>query len=149
MSEPAATSDATPAGMPAGAPTAGPASTDAARVRLAEAQTALLGALVAGEAAPDGFDLARLDVQRRALRAKRADIVAKVAPELPAILGEAGYRTAFAAYATGRPMTANYRWDALHFAAHVLESGRRLPRSRRKRLKRWHAERSGPTPPVR
>ncbi|GAA2630284.1 hypothetical protein GCM10009863_52200 [Streptomyces axinellae] len=127
---------------------AGPASADAARVRLAEAQTALLSALVAGAAAPEGFDLARLDIQRRALRGKRADVVAKLAPELPAILGEAEYRTAFAAYATGRPMTANYRWDALHFAAHMVRHGG-LPRARRKRLKRWHAERSGPTPPER
>ncbi len=131
---------------PALGPAAVPASTDAARMRLAEAQTALLSALVAGAPAPDGFDRVRLDVQRRALGAKRADVVAKVAPELPVILGEAEYRTAFAAYAAGRPMTANYRWDALHFAAHVLRNVR-LPRARRKLLKRWHAERAAPTPP--
>ncbi len=36
---------------------------------------------------PDGFDRVRLGVQARALGVKRADVVAKVAPELPEILG--------------------------------------------------------------
>ena len=37
---------------------------------------------------PRGFDSRRLRVQSRALAAKRADVVAKVAPELPEILGD-------------------------------------------------------------
>lgn len=118
---------------------------DDARARLGRAQAALLSALVADAPAPPGFDPARLGVQAGALRAKRADIVAKVAPELPALLGEAEYRRLFTAYATGRPMEANYRWDALHFAAYVLERAR-LPRRSRRELKRWYRHRAGPAP---
>jgi hypothetical protein len=82
-----------------------------ARQRLALAQTALLSALMAGTPVPEGFDRGRVRVQSRALAAKRCDVVAKIAPELPRILG-AGYRTAFLAYALGRPMCAGYRRDA-------------------------------------
>jgi hypothetical protein len=57
-----------------------PSSTDAARGRLACAQTALLSALVAGVPVPEGFDPARVAVQSRELLAKRAAVVAKVAP---------------------------------------------------------------------
>ncbi|MFD5647317.1 DUF692 domain-containing protein, partial [Streptomyces anulatus] len=81
----------TGAGPRTAAPTAVPAGT---RDRTAVAQTALLSALVAGTPAPEGFDHRRLRVQGRALAAKRADVVAKVAPELPEILGD-GYRAAF------------------------------------------------------
>lgn len=56
---------------------------DARRQRVALAQAALLSSLVAGTPAPEGFDRVRLGVQARALAAKRADVVAKVAPELP------------------------------------------------------------------
>ncbi|MYT09096.1 MULTISPECIES: DUF692 domain-containing protein, partial [Streptomyces] len=82
-------------------------STESARQRVALAQTALLSALVAGTPVPEGFDRVRLGVQARALAGKRADVVAKVAPELPVILG-AGYRPAFLAYAQGAPMTDGY-----------------------------------------
>ncbi len=61
-------------------------------------------------------------MQSRSLAAKRADVVAKVAPELPEILGD-GYRAAFLAYAGGRPMSGGYRRDALDFAEHVLIAG--------------------------
>jgi hypothetical protein len=119
-----------------------------ARARLGRAQAELLGALVAGAPAPSGFDPARLRVQARALRAKRADVVAKVAPELPELVGgEAEYRRLFAEYATRRAMEANYRWDALQFAAYVLKEQRRvLPRGRRRELKRWYRHRAGPAP---
>ena len=103
--------------------------TDPARQRLALAQTALLSALVAGTPVPEGFDRVRLGVQARALAAKRADVVAKVAPELPEILAEA-YRPAFLAYAQGHPMTGGYRRDALDFAEHLL-ARRAAPRTRR------------------
>ncbi|MBK3647786.1 DUF692 domain-containing protein, partial [Streptomyces sp. MBT33] len=63
-------------------------STEPARQRLALAQTALLSALVAGTPVPEGFDGVRLGVQARALAGKRADVVAKIASELPVILGE-------------------------------------------------------------
>lgn len=127
----------------AAAPGAG---ADAARRRLALAQTALLSALVAGTPAPEGFDRARLRVQSRVLAAKRAAVVAKVAPELPQLLG-ADYRTAFAAYARHRPMAGGYRQDALDFAAFAL--ARRIPADRvaRRRLAHWWRDRSGPRPP--
>ncbi|MET9784776.1 DUF692 domain-containing protein [Streptomyces canus] len=120
-------------------------STDPARQRLALAQTALLSALVAGTPVPEGFDRVRLGVQARALAAKRADVVAKVAPELPVILG-AGYRPAFLAYAQGVPMTDGYRRDALIFAEQLLLGGKLADARVRRELREWWLERSGPTP---
>lgn len=117
---------------------------DARRQRVALAQAALLSSLVAGTPAPEGFDRVRLGVQARALAAKRADVVAKVAPELPAILADA-YRSAFLAYAQRRPMTGGYRRDALDFAEHLLLTG--LPEGAdTRRLRDWWLERSGPAP---
>ncbi|MEV3891705.1 MULTISPECIES: DUF692 domain-containing protein [Streptomyces] len=118
------------------------------RDRTAVAQTALLSALVAGTPAPEGFDHRRLRVQSRALAAKRADVVAKVAPELPEILGD-GYRAAFLAYAGSRPMTGGYRRDALDFAEHVLISGGPADPVARRRLTYWWQDRSGARPPRR
>ncbi|CAL9618321.1 hypothetical protein SUDANB176_05786 [Streptomyces sp. enrichment culture] len=116
-----------------------------ARQRLALAQTALLSALVAGTPVPEGFDRVRMRVQARALAAKRADVVAKVAPELPVLLG-AGYRAAFLAYAQGRPMSGGYRQDALDFAEHLLLAGRPEEARVRRELREWWLERSGPAP---
>jgi uncharacterized protein (UPF0276 family) len=116
-----------------------------ARQRLGLAQAALLSALVAGTPVPEGFDRVRLGVQARALAAKRADVVAKVAPELPLILGS-GYRAAFLAYAQGHPMRGGYRQDALDFAEQVLLGGK-LPEGRsRRELRQWWLDRSGPAP---
>ncbi|GHE80491.1 hypothetical protein GCM10018785_55680 [Streptomyces longispororuber] len=117
----------------------------AVRERVALAQTSLLSALVAGTPAPEGFDRVRLAVQGRALAAKRADVVAKVAPELPDILG-AAYRKDFLAYAARRPMTDGYRRDALAFAEHLLLTGRPEDADARGRLTRWWLDRSGPRP---
>ncbi|GGM11985.1 UPF0276 protein [Streptomyces fumigatiscleroticus] len=117
----------------------------ATRERLALAQAALLSALVAGTPAPEGFDRVRLGVQARALAGKRAGVVAKVAPELPQILG-AAYRSAFLAYAQGHPMTGGYRRDALDFAAHLLRDGRPQEAGARRELREWWLERSGPVP---
>lgn len=128
-----------------GTRTASSASTDAARQRLALAQAALLSALVAGTPVPEGFDRVRLGVQARALASKRADVVAKVAPELPQILGEA-YRPGFLAYAHGHPMTGGYRRDALDFAAHLLLDGHLGEGAVRRELRAWWLERSGPVP---
>ncbi|MGY1496650.1 DUF692 domain-containing protein [Streptomyces sp. QTS52] len=116
-----------------------------ARQRLALAEAALLSALVAGTPAPEGFDRVRLGVQSRALGAKRADVVAKVAPELPEILGT-GYRPAFLAYAHGHPMSDGYRHDALDFAAHLLLGGQPEDTESRRRLREWWLDRSGPAP---
>ncbi|MFJ1748406.1 DUF692 domain-containing protein [Streptomyces sp. NPDC088116] len=121
---------------------------DGARERLALGQTALLSALVAGAPVPPGFDPRRLDVQSRALAAKRADVIAKVAPELPEILG-AGYRPAFLAYAAHRPMSAGYRRDALDFTEHLLIDGRPERSAARRRLTLWWEERAGARPPRR
>ncbi|MFD5209771.1 DUF692 family multinuclear iron-containing protein [Streptomyces anulatus] len=135
----------TGAGPRTAAPTAVPAGT---RDRTAVAQTALLSALVAGTPAPEGFDHRRLRVQGRALAAKRADVVAKVAPELPEILGD-GYRAAFLAYAGSRPMSGGYRRDALGFAEHVLIAGGPADPVARRRLTYWWQDRSGARPPRR
>ncbi|MFE1941959.1 DUF692 domain-containing protein [Streptomyces massasporeus] len=118
---------------------------DEARQRLALAQAALLSALVAGTPVPEGFDRARVGVQARALAAKRADVVAKVAPELPVILG-GEYRTAFLGYAQTHPMTDGYRRDALTFAEHLLSTGRPGDARARRELREWWLERSGPAP---
>ncbi|MFE9681242.1 DUF692 domain-containing protein [Streptomyces sp. NPDC006285] len=125
---------------PVGASDTGPA-----RQRLALAQAALLSALVAGTPVPEGFDRTRLAVQARALAGKRADVVAKVAPELPEILAGT-YRKAFLAYAHGHPMTDGYRRDALDFAAYLLFDARVEDTEVRRRLGDWWLERSGPAP---
>ncbi|MFF0446591.1 DUF692 family multinuclear iron-containing protein [Streptomyces sp. NPDC004609] len=119
-----------------------------ARDRLGIAQAALLSALVAGTPAPEGFDRGRLRVQSHALAAKRSRVVAKLAPELPAILGD-GYRPAFLAYARARPMHAGYRRDAMEFVEHLLLAGRPDDAEARARLSRWWQERAVPRPPRR
>lgn len=116
-----------------------------ARQRLALAQTALLSALVAGTPVPEGFDRVRVGVQARALAGKRADVVAKVAPELPEILG-AGYRAAFLGYAHGHPMGDGYRRDALDFAGYLIGSGLPEDPHARAGLREWWLERSGTRP---
>ncbi|MFK0099611.1 DUF692 domain-containing protein [Streptomyces sp. NPDC091040] len=132
-----------PPEVPPAAPVA-----ESVRDGVAVAQTALLSALVAGTPAPEGFDPDRLRVQSRALATKRADVVAKVAPELPEILGD-GYRAAFLAYAGARPMTSGYRRDALDFAEHLLIAGRPADDAARRRLTRWWRDRAAPRPPGR
>ncbi|MEU1346324.1 DUF692 domain-containing protein [Streptomyces sp. NPDC005795] len=121
---------------------------EARRDRVAVAQASLLSALVAGTPAPEGFDHRRLGVQSRALAAKRADVVAKVAPELPEILGT-GYRDAFLAYARSRPMSAGYRRDALDFAEQLLIADRPADDAARRRLTHWWQDRAAPRPPRR
>ncbi|WP_405543098.1 DUF692 family protein [Streptomyces phaeochromogenes] len=144
--EAAASAAASPAAERAsGAALKASPSTDPARQRLALAQAALLSALVAGTPVPEGFDGTRLLVQARALAGKRADVVAKVAPELPEILAEA-YRKAFVAYAHSHPMTGGYRRDALDFAEHLLLGGRLEDPDVRRRVSDWWLERSGPAP---
>ncbi|MEW2299629.1 DUF692 domain-containing protein [Streptomyces sp. NPDC006655] len=118
---------------------------DATRQRVGLAQTAVLSSLVAGTPVPEGFDRVRMGVQARALAGKRADVVAKVAPELPEILGE-GYRAAFLAYAQQRPMTGGYRRDALDFAGQLLREGGPVDRASRRRLRAWWQHRAGPAP---
>ncbi|MFJ5029271.1 DUF692 domain-containing protein [Streptomyces sp. NPDC088560] len=118
---------------------------EAARERVGVAQAAVLSSLVAGTPVPEGFDRARMRVQARALAAKRADVVAKVAPELPVILG-AGYRELFLEYAREQPMSGGYRRDALTFAGHLLHAGRPREAGARRELREWWLDRSGPAP---
>ncbi|MEU9799778.1 DUF692 domain-containing protein [Streptomyces sp. NPDC051000] len=121
-----------------------------ARTRVGLQQAALLSALVAGTPLPEGFDRQRIRVQGRALAAKRASVVAKVAPELPAILGgEDAYRTAFLGYARHRPMTDGYRRDALDFAEHLLIQDLPADPAARRRLTLWWRDRAGTRPPRR
>jgi hypothetical protein len=120
----------------------------AARERLALRQASLLSALVAGTPAPEGFDPVRLRVQARVLAAKRADVIAKIAPELPRIIG-AEYREEFLAYAAEHPLTGGYRQDALAFARQLLDAGKPAGSSARRELRRWWRRRSGPGPLLR
>ncbi|MBE8473441.1 DUF692 domain-containing protein [Streptomyces justiciae] len=136
----AAATDASRVTAPVPAPDTTPA-----RQRLALAQAALLSALVAGTPVPEGFDRVRLGVQARALAGKRADVVAKVAPELPVILGTE-YRPAFLGYAHGHPMTGGYRRDALDFAGHLLGAGTVRDERALAELREWWLERSGSRP---
>jgi uncharacterized protein (UPF0276 family) len=129
----------------------GGTATEVARQRVALAQAALLSALVAGTPAPEGFDRRRLRVQSTALAAKRADVVAKVAPELPGIIGS-GYRQAFLSYTRTRSLSGGHRRDALDFAEWLLArpepSGSLADAAVRWRLDAWWRERSGPVPPM-
>lgn len=120
--------------------------TDAARQRLAEAQLALLSALVADAPPPPGFDPERLDAQRRALLAKRLGVVRKIAPELAEILAD-DFRDLFLGYARGRPMTDGYRRDTLDFTRHLLRTDAVTDPDRVRRLTAWPAERTGPAAP--
>ncbi|MBT2467210.1 DUF692 domain-containing protein [Streptomyces sp. ISL-66] len=118
-----------------------------ARTRVAIGQAALLSALVAGTPVPEGFDRQRVRVQARALAAKRAGVVARLAPELREILGgEEPYREAFLTYARHRPLTAGYRRDALDFAEHLLIRDLPADPAARRRLTRWWQDRSGSRP---
>ncbi|NML51152.1 DUF692 domain-containing protein [Streptomyces sp. R302] len=113
----------------------------AVRQRVGVAQAAVLSALVAGTPVPEGFDVRRMRVQGRALAAKRASVVARIAPELPEILGD-GFRPAFLAYARSRPLPGNYRRDALDFVERLLLEDR----PERRELTRWWRERAESRP---
>ncbi|MFH8407683.1 DUF692 family multinuclear iron-containing protein [Streptomyces sp. NPDC018019] len=141
-----ATPDTPSAPATPAAPATSTTDTTPARQRLAVAQAALLSALVAGTPVPEGFDRRRLRVQSRALAAKRASVVAKVAPELPDILG-ADFRPGFLDYARHRPMKGGYRQDAMDFAVHLLAGNRPADAEARRRLTQWWRDRSGPKPP--
>ncbi|WP_327417023.1 DUF692 domain-containing protein [Streptomyces sp. NBC_01233] len=141
---------AEPESVPEGGGPGVRAAVEPARTRVALGQAALLSALVAGTPVPEGFDRGRIRVQARALAAKRADVVARLAPELPEILGGRDpYREAFLAYAKGRPMTAGYRRDALDFAEHLLIRDLPADPAARRRLTAWWRERAGVRPPRR
>ncbi len=119
---------------------------DAARHRLALAQAELLAALVGGGPPPAGFDVDRLRVQSEALAAKRARVLAKVAPELPEILGS-GYRAAARRHAERHPLTGGYHEDAVAFVRQLLaDGGPADDPAVRERLTRWLGARSPARP---
>jgi hypothetical protein len=103
------------------------------RERLADAQSALLAALLAGGPAPTGFDERLLRVEARSLLAKRRGIVAMLNPEAVDELGDR-FRPLFDEYALAHPRTSGSRAreDAAAFAAWAQERGA-LPKPR----KRW------------
>lgn len=107
-----------------------------ARAELARRQEELLAALVAGGPVPPGFDPAQVRAQSTGLAAKRRDTVARVAPELPHLLGPR-YGPLFLAYARTHPQTDGYRADARAFAAWVLTHGRPLAADQRRALEQW------------
>nr|WP_324604085.1 hypothetical protein [Streptomyces pyridomyceticus] len=109
---------------------------DAARARLARRQEELLAALVAGGPVPPGFDPAQVRAQSTGLAAKRRDTTAKVAPDLPRLLG-ARYGPLFLDYARTHPQTGGYRADARSFAAWVLTDGGPPAADHRRALEQW------------
>ncbi|MBF6453209.1 hypothetical protein [Nocardia cyriacigeorgica] len=95
---------------------------------LAERQAAVVRALVAGEAAPPGFDDTALRAAESALLRKRAGILARHNPLLAHAAGP-DFEQTFAEWARGRPKVSTEA-DIAGFAAHL---GFRLP-SRRGRI---------------
>lgn len=102
------------------------------REDLAARQAELLRALLAGGEPPAGFDVTRIHIEVRALRAKRRSIVADLRPDLPLSLGER-FGALFDTYAaaTPRPDGIGYRQDADNFATWLYDRGE-LPRPRRR-----------------
>lgn len=73
-----------------------------ARERLADAQAALVRALLAGGSPPPGFDPERIARQAAALRAKRRRVIARLRPDLETALG-AEFAPRFDAWAREHP----------------------------------------------
>jgi hypothetical protein len=88
---------------------------------LAARQAALVAALVAGAEVPAGLDADRVRIQAATLLRKRGRSVAGAQPELALALGES-FRTAFAAYAAGRPKECCSTHDAVGFARYLLNA---------------------------
>lgn len=128
------TSDPTTATGPTAAPEA--TGTAGARERLARRQEELLAALVAGGPVPPGFDPVQVRVQSTGLAAKRRDTTAKVAPDLPRLLGDR-YGPLFLDYARTHPQTGGYRADARAFAQWVLTDGGPTAAHHRRALEQW------------
>ncbi|MFI6156962.1 DUF692 domain-containing protein [Kitasatospora sp. NPDC051170] len=114
----------------------GEPATDADREHLALRQGELLAALVAAGPVPPGFDPAQVRAQCAGLASKRRDTAAKVAPELPRLLGSA-YGPLFLAYARTHPQTGGYRADARAFAEWALTSGGPTAADHRRALEQW------------
>ena len=98
--------------------------TEGPRERLAQAQSELLAALLAGGPPPTGFDERLLRVEARSLLAKRRGIVAMLNPEMVDELGDR-FRPLFDEYALTHPRTSGSRAreDAAAFATWAGERG--------------------------
>ncbi|MEV6864008.1 hypothetical protein AB0M44_23740 [Streptosporangium subroseum] len=95
-----------------------------ARAALARGQSGLLAALVAGGETPPGFDEKRLRIQEFSLISKRRGTVARLRPDLVALLG-GDFAGEFEAYARGRPKpVGGSRADARDFAGRLEATGR-------------------------
>jgi hypothetical protein len=110
-------------------------------VSLAQRQAALVAALVAGAAAPPGFNARHLAAARSALLAKRAEEVARVWPALRGAYGTE-WGTVFARWADSRPPQGSLR-DGWDFAIdHPPTAAAKLELSIRQAL--WVRPRLGP-----
>jgi hypothetical protein len=95
-----------------------------ARAQLAAAQAGLVAALVAGGAAPPGFDCRRLEAAAASLAAKRARAAARAWPVLAGALG-ARFAVEFAAFAAAvpQPRHGGPLADGRAFARWLAEAG--------------------------
>lgn len=132
---------------PAAEPVAEDPGLTAARAALAGRQHALLAALVAGGPVPPGFDHDQVRAQAAGLAAKRRGTAAKVAPELPRLLG-GRYGPLFLDYARSHPQTGGYRDDARAFARWALAEGG-LDAGARRAVEHWLRPVPGPDGPLR
>ena len=84
---------------------------------LAAQQARLLRVLLAGEAPPAGFDVAKVQIEIRALRNKRRQVTSQLRPGLRAALGDDRFVTLFAEYASAFPRRVGVRarQDAEYF----------------------------------
>jgi hypothetical protein len=104
------------------------------RAQLAAAQAELVAALVAGGAAPPGFDHGHLAAAAAALVAKRARAAARAWPDLATALGDR-FAARFAAFAarTPQPRHGGPLADGRAFARWLAEAGA-LPEAGRLQL---------------
>ncbi|HEY0637541.1 MAG TPA: hypothetical protein VGD67_07825 [Pseudonocardiaceae bacterium] len=111
----------------------GAAGGGAARERLRVAQAELARALLAGGAAPAGFDERRVRVEARALLNKRRRITELLRPDLVEALGDR-YRAVYDGWAVThpRPVGLGFRGDADRFGEWLVAEGL-MPRPRRRR----------------
>jgi hypothetical protein len=95
-----------------------------ARARLAAAQADLVAALVAGGAAPPGFDRRRLEAAVASLAAKRSRAAARAWPGLAGALGDR-FAARFAAFAVAvpQPRHGGPLADGRAFARWLAEAG--------------------------
>ncbi|WP_084216473.1 hypothetical protein [Pseudonocardia spinosispora] len=96
---------------------------------LAQAQAALVSALVAGGPLPTGFDTDRVAVAQHALRRKRAGEVARVWPILAASLGDA-WIPCFCRWSAGKPPRGSLR-DGWDLARELADRDQLSPRAAR------------------